>query len=284
MLNHSRYGLLLVGTAVAAACSDGPLRSPDTAVPSTSYEELQRYDNMVTNGDFSTYQVQTTFVMHEGEYVDLEGPDVQLQQTFDEQHTWQGGGYDATLTFPTPDNSTGPDGSPEFDVARVHVSADGEPVAYGRSGELLEIPAEEASSFAAMARGPLPSLSSPGASGQARDRREAVDRLFVTHGGSARVLASLRRSLDEKPGRAGEARFLGREGAVDVEYRFDMRLGAVREIITGMPGGMRSHVVREYATSPRGHHLLTREHTVVSDPQGQPLGRFSLLYNNLTLR
>lgn len=71
---------------------------------------------------------------------------------------------------------------------------------------------------------------------------------------------------------------------MDVEYRFDMRLGAVREIITAMPDGTRSHVVREYATGQRGQHLLAQEHTVINDSQGRALGRFSLRYNNLTLR
>ncbi|MDP9349806.1 MAG: hypothetical protein M3P24_11810 [Gemmatimonadota bacterium] len=282
------HALLLAGALGVGGCTDGPFQSPKELTPAADYARYEAYEQVLNEGSFSSYEVETTFVMQEGEYVDLDGADVNLEQTFNERHVWQNDAYDATLAFPSPDRPFGPDYPLENDVGQVYVNTDGEPTVYSREGTLLAISDEEAAMFASMVDGPPLSKATAArggsrAPGAAPDRREAVDRLLVTPAGSARTLALLRGSFTEAQGPGGVLRFSRNEGSATVQYTFDPRAGVITDIATHMPGGLQAHSVRHYVAAGRAR-VLAEERTTMRDPQGRPLAQFALRYRNLSIR
>lgn len=278
----SRAGVL-AGALLLAGCSDGPLPAPEDLAAFAEYDRYNNYEVVVDNGSYSSYQMETTFAMREGEYVDLDGPDVNLEQTYNEQHTWQGDAYDATLAFPSPDLPFGSDYPPEHDVGQVYVNTEGEPFVYSRAGTPLVISSEEEAMFASFLKGPAPAGASTGTAAAKRDRREPVDRLLVTPAGSARTLARLRENFAEAHGPGGVLRFSRNEGQASVQYTFDPRTGVVTGSTTSMPGGLEAQTVRHYVAAGRVR-VLTEERTTIRDPQGRTLAQFAMRYRNLSIR
>ncbi|MBW3630129.1 MAG: hypothetical protein KY464_12625 [Gemmatimonadetes bacterium] len=280
----SRAGVL-AGALLLAGCSDGPLPAPEDLAAFAEYDRYNSYEVVVDNGSYSSYQTETTFAMNEGEYVDLDGQDVHLQQTFNEQHTWQGDAYDATLAFPSPDRPFGPDYPVEHDVGQVYVNTEGEPFVHDRAGTPLVISSEEEAMFASLVKGPALASAGTGTETAAanRDRREPVDRLLVTPAGSARTLARLRENFAEAHGPGGVLRFSRNEGQATVQYTFDPRTGVVTGSTTSMPGGLEAQAVRNYVAAGRVR-VLTEERTTIRDPQGRTLAQFAMRYRNLSIR
>ncbi|HZG43823.1 MAG TPA: hypothetical protein VEY93_12730 [Longimicrobium sp.] len=278
----SRAGIL-AGALVLAGCTDGPLPAPEDLAVFAEYERYNDYEAAVDGGGFTTYQTETTFAMNEGEYVELDGQDVHLEQTFSEQHSWQSNAYDATLAFPSPDRPYGSDYALEHDVGQVYVNTDGEPFVYSRAGTPLDISGEEAAMFASLMKGPALAGAGAGTAAANRDRREPVDRLLVTRAGSARTLARLREAFTESHGPGGVMRFSRTEGEATVQHTFDPRVGLVTGSTTFMPGGLEAQAIRHYVAAGRVR-VLTEERTTIRDPQGRTLAQFAMRYRNLSIR
>jgi hypothetical protein len=244
--------------------------------------------SMVEDGSYTQYGRDVTFVMYGG-YAEVEGPEVTLEQNYSESHVWQGYDYDGTVTFASPDNVFGSSAPEAIDVARIYTAPDGSTTAYDRSGYVVPLgdpevdqmgASPEASSAPSYSR--APAAESQALSQQARaprDKREPVDRVFVTPGASQRALARLRAVSVERAGPGGTVVLTRRDAEGEVEETWDPGVGAVTRVRARDGRGNVSQTENRY-TRDGQVLVLTEERTTLHDPHGKLLGKFDFRYRN----